>query len=106
MSGTSTLSWRNQAWLFQKGLHWRLVSEYRSAEVSCEAGGLPECLPKAFAGIVPCQCWDNPKVSQGLQPHSDVHATLRLYSQSVSADRFSAQGTMLDTMGVRPKLVN
>jgi hypothetical protein len=48
----------------------------------------------------------NPKVVQGLLPLSDVHATLRLYSQSMSADRFSAQGTMLDTMGVRPELVN
>ena len=48
----------------------------------------------------------NPKVVQGLLRHSDVHTTLQLYSQSVSADRLAAQGTMLDAMGVRPELVN
>jgi len=47
----------------------------------------------------------NPKVVQGLPRHSDVHTTLQLYSQSVSADRLAAQGTMLDAMGVRPELV-
>jgi integrase len=47
----------------------------------------------------------NPKVVQGLLRHSDVHTTLQLYSQSVSADRLAAQGTMLDAMGVRPELV-
>jgi len=48
----------------------------------------------------------NPKVVQGLLRHSDVHTTLQLYSQSVSADRLAAQGAMLDAMGVRPELVN
>src|SRR5258708_10921141 len=48
----------------------------------------------------------NPKVVQGLLRHSDVHTTLQLYSQSVSADRLAAQGTMLDAMGVRPELGN
>jgi site-specific recombinase XerD len=48
----------------------------------------------------------NPKVVQGLLRHSDVHTTLQLYSQRVSADRLAAQGTMLDAMGVRPELVN
>jgi integrase len=48
----------------------------------------------------------NPKVVQGLLRHSDVHTTLQLYTQSVSADRLAAQGTMLDAMGVRPELVN
>lgn len=48
----------------------------------------------------------NPKVVQGLLRHSDVHTTLQLYSQSVSADRLVAQGTMLDAMGVRPGSVN
>ena len=48
----------------------------------------------------------NPKVVQGLLRHSDVHTTLQLYSQSVSADRLAAQGTMLDAMGVKPELVN
>jgi len=48
----------------------------------------------------------NPKVVQGLLRHSDVHTTLQLYSQSVSADRLAAQGTMLNAMGVRPELVN
>jgi len=48
----------------------------------------------------------NPKVVQGLLRHSDVHTTLQLYSQSVSADRLADQGTMLDAMGVRPELVN
>jgi hypothetical protein len=43
---------------------------------------------------------------QGLLRHSDVHTTLQLYSQSVSADRLAAQGTMPDAMGVRPELVN
>jgi integrase len=48
----------------------------------------------------------NPKVVQGLLRHSDVHTTLQLYSQRMSADRLAAQGTMLDAMGVRPELVN
>jgi site-specific recombinase XerD len=48
----------------------------------------------------------NPKVVQGLLRHSDVHTTLQLYSQSVSADRLTAQGIMLDAMGVKPELVN
>jgi site-specific recombinase XerD len=48
----------------------------------------------------------NPKVVQGLLRHSDVHATLQLYTQSVSADRLAAQDTMLEAMGVRPELVN
>ena len=48
----------------------------------------------------------NPKVVQGLLRHSDVHTTLQLYSQSVSADRLAAQGTMLDAMGVHPELAN
>jgi integrase len=42
----------------------------------------------------------NPKVVQGLLRHSDVHTTLQLYSQSVSADRLAAQGTMLKAMGM------
>jgi integrase len=33
----------------------------------------------------------NPKVVQGLLRHSDIHTTLQLYSQSVSADRLAAQ---------------
>jgi site-specific recombinase XerD len=48
----------------------------------------------------------NPKVVQGLLRHSDVHTTLQLYSQSVSADRPAAQGTMLDATGIRAELVN
>jgi hypothetical protein len=48
----------------------------------------------------------SPKVVQGLLRHGDVHTTLQLYSQSVSADRLVAQGTMLDAMGVRPGSVN
>ncbi|MGO8985528.1 MAG: tyrosine-type recombinase/integrase, partial [Terriglobales bacterium] len=48
----------------------------------------------------------NPKVVQALLRHSDVHTTLQLYSQSVSADGIAAQGTMLDAMGIRPELVN
>jgi integrase len=48
----------------------------------------------------------NPKVVQGLLRHRDVHTTLQLYSQSVSADRLAAQGAMLNAMGVKPELVN
>ena len=48
----------------------------------------------------------NPKVVQGLLRHSDVHTTLQLYSQSVSADRLAAQGTMLAAMGVRTESLN
>jgi integrase len=48
----------------------------------------------------------NVKVVQELLRHGDPLTTLKLYSQALSKDKVAAQGTILEAMGVRPRLVN